>query len=91
MLLPLQIPNARTSRRALYARTSLDDANGVQSLAPTKDTVVTGFAELPIGKESVSSRLFVHQPHFQSQRWSALSLENAEPLVAKMMSSAAPR
>ncbi|MDA0145944.1 hypothetical protein OCT63_17095 [Vibrio sp. RW] len=61
MLSPLQIPNARTSRRALYARTSLDDANGVQSLAPTKDTVVTGFAELPIGKESISSRLFVHQ------------------------------
>jgi len=47
----LQSTNVRASRRALDARTSRNEANGVQSLAPTKKTVVTGLAGLPIGKE----------------------------------------
>ena len=44
MRLPLQSTTARTSRRALDARTSRNEANGMQSLAPTKNTVVTALA-----------------------------------------------
>ena len=53
MRLPLQLPNVRASRRALKARTSRNEANGVQILAPTQKTVVTGLAGLPIENESV--------------------------------------
>ena len=86
MRLPLQSPNVRTSRRALDARASLNETNRVQSLAPSKETLVTALAALPIGREFISSRLFVHQPHSRCQRWSALSHGNADLLVAKRLS-----
>ena len=50
MRLPLQTPNARTSRRALVLVPRDDEANRVQSLAPSKKTLVTALAALPIGK-----------------------------------------
>ena len=78
--------HVRASRRAVVLVPRNNEANRVQSLAPSKKKLVTGLAVLPIGKEFVSSRLFAHQQHSQCQRWSALSQGTAEPLVAKRLS-----
>jgi len=74
--------NARASHRADVLVPRNNEPIG-QTPAPSKKTLVTRLCSIPIGKESVSSRLFGHPQHSQCQRWSALSQGSAETLVAK--------